>query len=132
MENPKPLDTQELPPICRHAKVASSWGDFATECAERTEQLSEALSRLSQLQGMCDELTALADKRLDLIVELEKENQWISVKEELPQDEDWEKVTILSRPDFIAVRTLPNGQREFLTHNEALCAQYYLTREVKR
>ena len=38
----------------------------------------------------------------------------------------WDRVEVPGRPDFIGVRTLPSGEREFLTHNEALCSPYYL------
>ena len=41
----------------------------------------------------------------------------------------WGRAHIPGRLDFIGVRTLENGQREFLTHNEGLCDPYYLTLE---
>lgn len=41
----------------------------------------------------------------------------------------WAKVDIPGRPDFVGVRTRPDGRREFLTHNNAMVYPYYLTVE---
>lgn len=38
----------------------------------------------------------------------------------------WNRATVPGRADIIGVRELENGQKEYLIHNEALCAPYYL------
>jgi len=70
----KPLDTQELPPrpemyslSVNDGPVRSYVRGVTKYCDEMERQLSAALSRLSQL---------------------EKENQWISVEQELPTERE--------------------------------------------
>ena len=41
----------------------------------------------------------------------------------------WARAERPDRPDFVGVRTLPDGRREYLTHNEGMCYPYYLTIE---
>ena len=107
----------------------NQYGFTRAEWQEVVDQASELHDALMAAQGDWDQESHMIIQCL-----VKRKQEQIAIRGQakpMESGRSWGRINMPNRRDIVAVRTLEDGNREFLVHNEALCNPYYVAIEGK-